>query len=282
MEKIIVSCDSTADLSVEILKKYNISVSPLHVNLGGNDYKDGVDITPNDIFSFVKKNNTLPKTSACSVIEYMTLFEELLKNNDYIIHFTISSKCSSTYNNAVLAANEYNGRVKVIDSFHLSTGQGLLVLKACDLINEGKTLDEVIKIVEDLKNKIETSFVVDTVDYLYKGGRCSAVSRIASKVLAIHPAIIMKNGSLGVKKNYRGNLKKAIESYTKDLASEYSSYDDTRVFITHSCCSDEIVENTKKILEEKFHFKEILITTAGCVVTSHCGKGTLGVLFITK
>lgn len=282
MSKIAISCDSTADLSEELLKKYNISVSPLHVSLGDNDFKDGVDIKPTDIFDYVKKNNILPKTSACSVAEYINLFESLLSVNDNVIHFTISSKCSSTYNNAVLASNEFDGRVKVIDTYHLSTGQGLLVLKACDLKDEGLGLDEIVKEVESLKEKVETSFVVDTVDYLYKGGRCTAAARIASKILSIHPSIIMKNGSLGVKKNYRGKLKKTIESYVLDLAEEYKEYDDRRVFITHSYCDSTIVENVRNILKEKFHFKEIIETKAGCVVTSHCGQGTLGVLFITK
>lgn len=280
--KIAISTDSTADLSKEILEKYNISVAPLHVSLGEKDFKDGVDITPNDIFDFVKKENILPKTSACSVFEYKEIFDRLLEQNDHVIHFTISSKCSSTYNNAVLAASDYDGKVDVIDTFHLSTGQGLLVLKACDLIEGGKELKEVIDTINDLKNKVQTSFVVDTLDYLYKGGRCTAVARVATKLFSIHPSIIMRDGVLGVGKKYLGKLKKSIEGYAYDLAKEYTSYDNTRVFITHSCCSSDIVESTKKIVSSCFKFKEIIETQAGSVVTSHCGKGTLGILFITK
>ena len=282
MEKITISTDSTADLSKDLIEKNNITIAPLHVLLGENDHKDGIDIMPEDIFNYVKENNELPKTSACSVAEYIEIFTKLLNDNDYVIHFTISSKCSSTYNNAVLAANEFDGKVKIIDSLHLSTGQGLLVLKACDMVKEGKSFNEIVSNVEELKNKVQTSFVVDTVDYLYKGGRCTAAARIASKILNIHPSITMKNGTLGVKKNYHGNLKKSLEGYSHDLALEYKSYDKKRVFITHSCCSDEIVNSVIDIVKKEFNFEEIIVTVAGSVVTSHCGQGTLGILFITE
>ena len=209
MERIAISTDSTADLSKELISDNNIQIAPLHVLLGENDYKDGIDIMPDDIFNYVNESNQLPKTSACSVSEYIEIFSSLLKENDFVIHFTISSKCSSTYNNAVLASNEFDGKVRIIDSLNLSTGQGLLVLKACDMVKEGLLFNDIISKIEELKNKVQTSFVVDTVDYLYKGGRCTGAARIASKIFIIHPGIIMKNGSLGVKKNYRGNLKKS-------------------------------------------------------------------------
>lgn len=282
MEKIAISTDSTADLSNDLIEANNITIAPLHVLLGESDHKDGIDIVPNDIFNYVKESNELPKTSACSVSEYIEIFTNLLKTNDYVIHFTISSKCSSTYNNAILASNEFDGKVKIIDSLHLSTGQGLLVLKACDMVKEGASFNEIISKIEELKKHVQTSFVVDTVDYLYKGGRCTAAARIASKIFIIHPSITMKDGTLGVKKNYRGNLKKSLEGYAHDLALEYKSYDKKRVFITHSCCSDDIVNDVKEIVKKEFNFDEILITVAGSVVTSHCGQGTLGILFITK
>ncbi len=282
MYKIAISSDSTLDLSNELIKKYNIHVMPLHVLLGDKDYKDGVNITPNDIFNYVKKTNTLPKTSACTQLEYFDFFSKLLQEYDSVIHFSISSKCSSTHNDARLAALELDGKVRVIDSLNLSTGQGLLVLKACDYLNEGLNLEEIINNINSLLDKVQTSFVVDTTDYLYKGGRCSAAALVATKLLLIHPAIEMKNGTLGVKKKYRGNLKKCIENYVKDLANEFSSYDDTRVFITHSSCDDDIVSTINDTVKKNFKFKEVLTTVAGSVVTSHCGKGTLGVLFITK
>lgn len=282
MSKIAISSDSTFDLSNDLIQKYNIHVMPLHVLLGDKEYKDGVDITPNDIFNYVKETNTLPKTSAGSQMEYLEFFENLLKEYDSVIHFNISSKCSSTYNDARLAALELDGKVSVIDSLNLSTGQGLLVLKACDYLNEGLGREEIVNNINSLLDKVQTSFVVDTTDYLYKGGRCSAAALVATKLLLIHPSIEMKNGVLGVKKKYRGNLKKCIENYVKDLAKEYTEYDDTRVFITHSTCEDDIVEAINSIVKEHFNFKEVLTTVAGSVVTSHCGKGTLGVLFITK
>lgn len=279
---IAISSDSTCDLSKEIIDKYNISIAPLHVTLGDKDFKDGEDISPSDIFSFVKKENTLPKTSACSIYEYKELFEKLLEKYDHIIHFTISKKCSSTYNNAILAASEFEGRVDVLDTTHLSIGQGLLVLKACDLIDSGKDVGEVLDIINNLKDKVQTSFVIDTLDYLYKGGRCNGLARIATKLFSIHPSIKMSDGVLEVGKKYLGKLKKSVESYAYDLAKEYTMYDDTRFFITHSCCEQSIVNAAFEIVKECFKFKEIIETKAGSVVTSHCGQGTLGILFIKK
>ncbi|MDD6302215.1 MAG: DegV family protein [Bacillales bacterium] len=282
MAKILISTDTTCDLSKEILEKRGIKQTSLHVLLGMNEYKDGVDITPQDIFTYVEKTNTLPKTSAVSIQEYTDFFEENLHEYDNIIHFTISSDLSSTYNNARLAAESFSGKVTIIDSRNLSSGQGLLVLKACDLLDEGKTYQEIIDEMKKMKNHVQVSFVVDTVDYLYKGGRCSGVARFASNVFKIHPSIEMIDGKLSPKKHYRGALKKCIENYVKDLAIEFTKYDNTRVFITHACCSNDVVELITSVIKEYFNFNEINITVAGSVITSHCGKGTLGVLFIKE
>lgn len=282
MKNVVITVDSTADFSKEIIEKYDIRVSPLHVLLGNNEYRDGVDATPQDIFEYVKKTNVLPKTSACATEEYVEFFTRQLKEAEKVIHFNISAECSSSNANAVEAAKRFGGRVYVVDTRQLSTGQGLLALKACDLLQEGKTVDEVYNTVLSLTDKVQTSFVVDTVDYLYKGGRCTAAAAVVSKILKIHPSIFMDNGKLVVRKKYMGNLKRCIGAYVDDLAVDFPDYDDTRVFITHSHCSDDIVELIKEKVKEKFSFKDIEVTTAGCVVTSHCGQGTLGVLYIKK
>ena len=281
MEKIIISTDSTSDLAPQTFEERSIRVLDLSVILGSDMYKAS-EVNPQMIFDFVNQTGTLPKTSATSEMEYGEYFEELLKETETVIHFNISSQCSVTHNNAKKAAAAFNGKVKVIDSYHLSTGQGLLVLLACDLRDEGKSAEEIVETIENTKNNIQTSFVVDTMEYLKKGGRCSSVAAIAANVLKIHPSIFMKDGKLGVRKKYMGSLKRCISSYVDDLAEEYPDYVDTRVFITHSCCTDEIVEHIKQKVQEKFAFNEICVTVAGPVITSHCGQGTLGVLFIKK
>ena len=280
MAKILISTDTTADLSKEILEEFKIKTTSLHVLLGDEDYIDGVNITPKDIFMYVEETNKLPKTSACSVFEYTEFFENNLKDFDYIIHFTISSELSSTYNNARLAAEEFDGKVHIVDSRNLSTGQGLLVLKACDMRNEGASFETICNVIEELKYHVQVSFVVDTLDYLHKGGRCSGTARLAATILKLHPSIDMIDGKLVPKKKYRGIIKKCIENYVKDLATEYTEYDDTRVFITHACCDDATVKLIQDVVYDNFRFKKIYITTAGSVITSHCGQGTLGVLFI--
>ena len=280
-EKIAITTDSTADLSPDILEKYGIAVFPLHVILGTDEYRDGVDITPQMIFDFVAKNKILPKTSAGSVDEYIEFFKKRLETADVVIHYDISADCSVSYNNAVAASEQFNGRVKVVDTRQLSTGQGLVVLRACDMVLAGKRVEEIVADSEEAKLRTQTSFVVDVVDYLYKGGRCTAAALVATKLLKIHPSITMVEGKLTPHKKYMGSLKRCIGKYVDDLAEEYPSYDDTRVFITHSCCEPEIVDCIKEKVAKEFKFKEIIETKAGSVVTSHCGQGTLGVLFIT-
>lgn len=275
-----ITADSTCDLSPELLKKYNVDIMPLSVILGERVCRDGVDVTPQDIFAYVAETGILPKTSAPSSEDYTAFFGEKLKSADKVIHFNISSKASSSYNNAVVAAKAFKGKVHVVDTQALSTGQGLLVLKACDLAAEGETADKIVKKCTQLIPKVNTSFVPDALDYLHKGGRCSLASLMGAKVLKLHPLISMKDGQLYAKKKYMGGLERCLKSYVNDLAQEYRRYDGTRCFITHSECEPEVVEKVRAQVSELFGFDEILETKAGCVVTSHCGKNTLGVLFI--
>lgn len=278
--KIRITSDSTCDLSAELVEKYNIGILPLTVIMGENFYRDGVDIKPQDIFTFVKENGVLPKTSAPSVEEYVDFFTEQLKGYDALVHLNISSRASSSHDNAESAAKTFKGKVFTVDTLALSTGQGLLVLKACDLVNEGKNAKETVEILNGLRPYVNTSFVPDALDYLHKGGRCSLASLMGAKVLKLHPMIDMKDGQLYAKKKYMGGLERCLKNYISDLAENYPSYDKTRCFITHSSCEREVVEKVIEQVKQNFDFQEILETTAGCVVTSHCGKNTLGLLFI--
>ncbi|MCH5148017.1 MAG: DegV family protein [Clostridiales bacterium] len=278
--KIKITADSTCDLSPELIERYNVGILPLSVIMGEKVYKDGIDIKPTDIFSFVKENGVLPKSSAPSVEEYTEYFKRCLEDCDTVIHINISSKASVSHENAATAAKSFDGKVYAVDSYALSTGQGLLVLKACDLVAEGKKPQEIVDTIMSLRDKVNTSFVPDALDYLHKGGRCSLAALMGAKVLKLHPMIDMKDGKLYAKKKYMGGIERCIKNYISDLSETYHKYDNTRCFITHSSCEPEIVEKARKQVEETFSFKEVLETTAGCVVTTHCGKNTLGVLFI--
>lgn len=280
--KIKISSDSTCDLGNELIERYNIGITPLSVILGDKVYTDGVDITPQQIFDFVKATGNLPKTAACTEEAYAEYFAEFLKGNDAVIHFNISSKASVTNRNAAEAAKRFKGKVKVVDSLALSTGQGLLVLKACDLAAEGKSPDEIVAATEALRPKVNTSFVPDSLEYLHKGGRCSLAALMGAKVLKLHPMIEMNEGQLYASKKYMGGLTRCLKNYVNDLVAEYPHYDSTRCFITHSCCEKEVVDIVRGLVENSFSFDEIHETVAGGVITGHCGKNTLGVLFISE
>lgn len=278
--RIKITADSTCDLSPELVERYGVGIMPLSVIMGEKIYKDGIDIKPTDIFTFVKENGILPKSSAPSVEEYAEFFDKSLKDSDIVIHINISSKASASYENATHAAEAFKKKVYTVDSYALSSGQGLLVLKACDLVNEGKKPQEIIDTLLSLRSHVNTSFVPDALDYLHKGGRCSLIALMGAKILKLHPMIDMKEGQLYAKKKYMGGIERCLKSYINDLAELYPKYDKTRCFITHSSCEREVVEKVIAQVKETFSFDEVLETTAGCVVTTHCGKNTLGLLFI--
>ena len=274
-----ITTDSTCDLGA-FIKERNIGVLNFQVNLDAAVYRDGVDITPQDIFDFVAKTKILPKTSAPSVVEYEEFFEEQLVGYDELIHFNISAKSSGSHQFARAAAEKFGGKVRVIDSMALSSGQGLLVLKATDLRDEGKTADEIEEVIKVLRGKVNTSFVPDQLNYLHKGGRCSGMTMFVANALKIHPKIVMKDGQLTQGGKYRGNMDKIIPRYIEELKQQYPSYDKSRCFITHSSADRELVEIAKAKVKELFDFDEVYEAVAGSIITSHCGQGTLGVLFI--
>ncbi len=279
--KIKITSDSTCDLGDELTKKYSIGIIPLSVVLGDKVYSDNIDITPQQIFDFVTKTGVLPKTAACTEEEYAEKFEKFLDGYDALIHFNISSKASVSNQSAQAAAKRFGGKVRVIDSHALSSGQGLLVLKACDMVAEGKNPDEIVSEIENLRPKVNTSFVPDSLEYLHKGGRCSLTAMMGAKVLRLHPMIRMKDGQLYASKKYMGSLTRCLKNYVADLAEEYHTYDKTRCFITHSSCEKEVVDVAKELVNKHFEFDNIYETVAGGVVTGHCGKNTIGVLFIS-
>jgi DegV family protein with EDD domain len=274
--------DSTCDLSKDLIEKYNIGILPLHIHLGEEEYQDGVTITPDEIYTWSDANNTTPKTSAASMGEAIDAFKPYLANGDEIICFSISSSMSANYKVMCLAAEdlEDEGKVHVIDSANLSTGIGLLVIEAAVMAQEGKAAEEIVARIEELKPLVSASFVVDTLTYLHRGGRCSSVAALAGGVLQLHPKIAVENGAMDAKKKYRGKMNMVIKSYVKDMEEDLKNAKKDRVFITHSGCDEDILNAIYSYIEELHLFDEILITRAGSVVSSHCGPGTLGVLFI--
>ncbi|MBQ7076704.1 MAG: DegV family protein [Lachnospiraceae bacterium] len=276
--------DSTADLSKELLERYNITVVPLHICLFDKEYRDGLEITPEEIYKWADENNTTPKTSAISPEDCEKLFKPVIDAGDEIIVFSISSQMSTTNNVMKLVAANLNSedKISVIDSENLSTGIGLLVIEAAVLASRGESRADIVRRIEELRPMVRASFVVDTLVYLHRGGRCSSVAAMMGSMLKLHPRIVVKDGAMLADKKYRGKISTVIMDYAKDLEPlMLNSYKD-RVFITHSGASDEDVAKVKAYLESLDYFKEIYITRAGSVVSSHCGPGTLGVLFIAK
>lgn len=274
-----ITSDSTCDLG-HLVQEHDIGIMALKVNLDMEEYYDGVNITPQDIFKFVSQTNILPKTSAPSIPDYEEFFEKQLELGEEVLHFNISSKSSVSHNNAVKAAEKFGGKVRVVDSKALSSGQGLLVMKAVDLRKEGKTMDEIVNTVEEVRDRINTSFVPDRLDYLFKGGRCSKMEMFGANLLKIHPLIYMEDGQLLPGKKYRGKMTFLIKQYVEDLKEKYPHYEKTRCFVTHSCADEDLVAAAKEKVKEVFEFDEVIETVAGSIITSHCGRNTLGVLFI--
>lgn len=276
--------DSTSDLTEELIQKYQITILPLHICLGDKEYRDRVEILPDEIYAWAEENNTTPKTSAVSMEDTRKAFESVLAAGDEIVAFCISSQMSTTGNIMRLVAEELDAsdKVMVIDSKSLSTGIGLLVIEAAIMAAEGQDREAIRIRMERLIPRVRASFVVDTLTYLYRGGRCSAVAALAGGVLKLHPKIVVENGAMAPTKKYRGRMQMVIRDYVKDLQEMLVRAYPDRVFITHSGCDEEIIEAVKKELEQLAYFQEIHVTRAGGVISSHCGPGTLGVLFLEK
>ncbi len=277
-----IAADSTCDLSKELIEKYNIAIIPLHIVLEDKEYRDGIDIMPGEIYEWSDKNNTTPKTSAVGFDDAMDTVRPLVGNNDEMIIFTISEKMSTTANVFRMAAEELEveDRVSVIESSNLSTGISLLIIEAAIMAAEGRVREEIADFIEDMKPRVRSSFVVDTLTYLHRGGRCSSVAALAGGMLKLHPKIVVEDGAMHATKKYRGKMNGVILDYAKDMEEDLKQAKKDRVFITHSGCEQETIDKVKEYLLGLEHFDEILVTRAGGVISSHCGPGTLGVLYI--
>ena len=277
-----IAADSTCDLSKELIDKYGISIIPLHIVLEDKEYRDGVDITPDEIYEWSDKNNTTPKTSAVGFEDALHAIKPILDTEDEMIIFTISEKMSTTPNVFRMAAEEaeVEDRVSVVESANLSTGIGLLIIEAAIMAAEGMDRTSIVKKIEELKLRVRSSFVVDTLTYLHRGGRCSSVAALAGGMLKLHPKIVVEEGAMHATKKYRGKIDAVILDYAKEMETDLKQAKKERVFITHSGCNQETIDSVSEYLQNLKHFDEILITRAGGVISSHCGPGTLGVLYI--
>lgn len=274
--------DSTCDLSQELIEKYNVTVLPLHINLGEEAYLDGETITPDEIYKWSDEHNETPKTAAISIGEAMDAFQPIIDAGDEIIVFSISDSMSATRRVMQLAAEEMEAedKIHVIDSANLSTGVGLQVIEAAIMVQEGKSADEIVAAIADITPRVRASFVVDTLTYLHRGGRCSSVAALAGGMLRLHPRIAVADGKMDAGKKYRGKINRVIMEYVTDMKDDLLAAEKERVFITHSGCDEETIAQVRAYLEGLNVFEEILVTRAGSVISSHCGPGTLGVLFI--
>lgn len=281
--KIILSADSTCDLSPELKERYHVHYFPLHIILDNKEYTDNVDITPEEIYQQYYDHKILPTTAAVNVAEYMDHFRPWVEDGYEVIHINLGHALSSVYQNCCLAAEEL-GHVHVVDSCNLSTGMGLLVVEAGKLIEQGLDAETIAEKLREKVEKCHASFVLDTLTFLHAGGRCSSVAALGANVLKLKPCIQVDNhdGSMGVGKKYRGSLDKALVKYVKDELSHYDNIDPSLLFITHSGIPQEYIDLVKKTVDETMQFEEIHITKASCTISCHCGPNTLGILFMTK
>lgn len=280
-EKVLIASDSTTDLNCELIDKYGIKILPLGVTLGDKVYFDGVDIDPDKIYSYYEEKGALPKTSAVNIFDHRELFKKYTSEGYSIVYFTISSDMSSTYNNAKTAAEEFEN-VYVVDTRNLSTGGGLLAVTAGEMMLAGKSGKEIAQACSEMVSRVDASFIVDDLEFLYKGGRCSALAAFGANMLQLKPCIVVRNGKMGVAKKYRGKFGVVLEKYIKDRIGDGSDVELDRVFVTHAGCDEEIYLKCVQLVKECAPFKEVHITRAGCTISSHCGRNTLGVLFIRK
>ena len=276
-----ITSDSTCDLSPEQLEKYNIRLLPLYVDMDGRTLRDGVDVKPDDIYAHVAAGGGLPKTAAVNMADYVRAFTELSAKNDFVIHVCISMDFSCCYQNAKLAAADFDN-VYVVDSRNLSTGHGLVVLEAERMAREGMEPEAIVAALEALTGRVEASFILDRLDYMKMGGRCSAVTLLGANLLRLRPCIEVRDGKMGVGKKYRGSFEKCLVQYITDKLSGRTDLELRRVFITHSGLPEQTVQKAVETVQSFQKFEEIDVTRAGCTVSSHCGPGTIGVLFIRK
>lgn len=280
-EKIIIASDSTCDLSPELVSKYDIKILPLGITLGDKNFKDGVDIDPDAIYENYEKTGMLPKTAALNISAFAEYFEAMTANGEHLVIFTISSEMSSTYSNACIAAEDFEN-VHVVNSQNLSTGGGLLVLTAAELREAGKTAAEIAEICSETATRVDASFIIDSLEFLHKGGRCSALAALGANLLQLKPCITVREGKMGVGKKYRGKFSDVLLKYIVEHIGDPDGVYLDKIFVTHAGCDDEVVNACVEAVKNVADFENVYVTRAGCTVSSHCGRNTLGVLFIRK
>ena len=280
-KRITIGSDSTCDLGNELIDRYGVKIVPLGVTLGESIYTDGVDIDPEKIYAHYEKTGELPKTSAPSIADFEAFFKEHTADGGSVVFFTISSDMSCTFNNARLAASEYEN-VYVIDTRNLSTGGGLLVIAAAEMAAAGEDAKTIAEKCEDIRSRVDASFVIDNLEFLHKGGRCSAIAAFGANMLQLKPCITVSDGKMGVAKKYRGKFSKTLTDYIKDRIGDGENVVLDHVFVTHAGCDAEIYEKCVEEVKALAPVGEVHITRAGCTISSHCGRNTRGVLFIRK
>lgn len=273
--------DSTCDLSADLIQKYDIGIVPLIVMKDNQEYLDGITITPADIFAHVAAGGSLCSTAARGVAVYQEMFAKYAKDYDGVLHVNIGSDFSSSYQNACIAAEDFDN-VRVIDSKNLSTGQGLVVLKACDLAGTAADMDELKAQLDDFTSRVEASFVLDRLEYMVKGGRCSGAAALGANLLSLKPCIEVKDGKMVVVKKYRGHIDKCMASYVKDRLAGRDDLDYDRIFITRTDVAKESLEAVRSGVAQYGNFGNVYETVAGCTISCHCGPGTMGILFVRK
>ncbi|MGI6028397.1 MAG: DegV family protein [Candidatus Heteroscillospira sp.] len=278
--KIKISADSTCDLPQDVIDRYNIGVTPLYVVRDGESLKDGVEFTPDELYAHVRETGRLCSTAAVSYGDYMDVFDQWLREYDAVIHFTISSSMSACYQNACLAKQSL-GEVYPVDSESLSSGIGLLVLRAAELAEGGSNVQEILAEIEDMKKRVDGSFVIETLEFLYKGGRCSAVAALGANLLKLRPCIELHSGAMGVGKKYRGALDKCITRYIAERL-EGAEFDRRRAIVVDSGIDESIRSAAIEQVRQSGLFDEVLWARAGCTISSHCGPNTLGVMMVRK
>ena len=284
MKKVSIITDSTSDLSKELLEQYDITVFPLHIHLGEKEYADGIDITPEEIYQWSEETKETPKTSALSLYDAKEYIKNALSKSEEVICFCISesmSSCCSVMHMAKMEL-EVEDKVFVVDSKNLSTGIGLQILEAAKLAKAGLGAAEIVEKIEKMQPKVRSSFVVDSLTFLHRGGRCSGVAALAGNTLKLHPCIFVLDGKMQAGKKYRGKMDKVLLNYVEDIKPELAAAKKDHVFITHSGCDVELIETIKKELEALNYFENIHVTQAGGVIASHCGPGTMGVLYVAE
>ncbi len=281
-KKIVIASDSTCDLNSELMARYDVRIVPLRVHLGEKEYTDGVDIDPDMIYCHYEQTRELPKTAAPNISDFVDFYQKETEQGHDVLVFTISAEMSSTYNSARLAAADFDN-VHVVDGRNLSTGGGLLVVAAAEMVRAGgKSAAEIAEACRALAPCVDASFVVDDLEFLHKGGRCSAVAAFGANLLQLKPCIGVREGKMGVGKKYRGKFGVVLQKYIVDRIGNGDGIDLSRVFVTHAGCDAAIVEQCVAQVKALAPFAEVHVTRAGCTISSHCGRNTLGVLFIRK